>query len=160
MNQFSKNLVQRLAPVLDRVRDIPNRLGFRPYRVFLVHTRWTENEEGLGVEALMSEREILPAPDVTVDVEFRQDGHGRVEVGGIKIVRISYDRFTEDDLMPSSIPEGQQFFYELRVTSDGSPRYRATPARRPVLHQTGLGWEVDLNVQEMPRNVSTGRLYS
>ena len=63
-SKATRTLVRKLSPTVDRLRQIATNLGVRPYRVFLVRTRWSGEERGEGQEVVYDEREILPTPRV------------------------------------------------------------------------------------------------
>lgn len=146
-------IAPRLIPLMDRMRNLYTRFGLRNIRVFLVRTAWTEGNRGEGAEALLSEIEILPTPQVS-DLSALQEivrPVGQTEVGSISISGISA-RFTEDQLAgldPDGAPPSgdQQFYYETEtVRLDGKPgeRRRFTLSGVPTLSTSGLGWTVEL----------------
>jgi hypothetical protein len=149
-------LVDHLSPMLDRVRAIPSRLGVQPYRVFLLTTRWSENEYGEGTESLVSETEITPPPlvELGVTIDFRPFGadcSGKLVLSQISL------RYSEEELVPT-VPEGTQFYFEVRRT-DGANRVRAFPDTKPVRNgKKGLGWSLQCQISDMPRTDS-GNLY-
>jgi hypothetical protein len=133
-------------------------LGVRPYHVYLIQTRWSGGDYGEGTESLVSETELTPPPRVEIGVTLDFKPFGQDHSGSVVISRISL-RYTEHDLLPDDLPEGTQFYYELRQV-DGKARVRAFPNLKPVKNhpKKGIGWALQLMVQDMPRT-DEGRIY-
>ncbi len=153
------SLMARLGPVVDRIRQLPAKLGLRPYRVFLVHLRWSGARIGEGTPAEVSRREILPTPrirDMASTTEVLSS-FGRVEEGGIVVDRIS-PRFSEDDLTgatpdmldpaePRTGLRSVEFFWEVQEQRPGrpSPIPRSyTVSAAPTLMRGQSHWRVPL----------------
>ena len=161
------SLAGRLVPVVDRIRQLKTRFGIRPYRVFLIHVRWTGPKVGLGVPEEISRREILPTPRVR-DVSSTSEvfsSVGRVEEGGIVVDEISA-RFSEDDLMgktpdlndparPRSGLADAEFFFEVaenRPTVTNPIPRRYIPSALPTLSRDGFAWRIVLSKQMSDRS--------
>lgn len=134
-----RSLAHQLGKVADNIRQsVATRLGVRPYRVFLIHTRWTGEERGEGEEEVVVEREILPTPrveDVSTVVDQPYEAGVRAR-GPVRIDRISVDLFNEDDLCGESdgrrIEDNEGFYYEIVEDGRGAKftPSKAAPARR------------------------------
>ncbi len=118
--EAARSLAQRLVPIADRIRQsVAVGLGVRPYRVFLVTTRWTGEERGLGREDVAEAREILPAPRVELltNVQDLPFPAGTLERGVLQIDRISGE-FSEGELSGADADRKREsFFWE--VVEDG-----------------------------------------
>jgi hypothetical protein len=123
-------VVNRLARVADNARQIATRLGARPTRCFLVHTRSRGSERGEGLEVEVKRIELLPTPKVeTLDsVTFSVFHAGTVPAGSVKLTEVSL-RYTYDELVGLMVPERHEdqipepywFFYELVEDGRGDP---------------------------------------
>lgn len=163
--QAKASLCQRLTGVADNVRQIATILGARPYRVFLIWTRWSGEERGEGVETQVQSIEVLPTPRVqNLDaVTFSLYHAGTLPVGSIKVDRISGAVFTSDilkgDWVPVNhedfIPEPTEFMYE--VVEDGRGDNPAVRSRFrllsfPFRRATQVDWTVMLERVGEDRN--------
>lgn len=163
--QAKATIAQRLAPVADNVRQIATTLGARPYRVFLVWTKWTGEERGEGVEQEARRIEILPTPRIqNLDsVSYSLMHAGTLPVGSIRVDLISGATFSADILsgnyVPVAhedfIPEPFEFFYE--VVEDGRGDDPATRSRFrllsfPFRRATKVDWTVTLERVSLDRN--------
>ncbi len=145
--QAKKTLAHRFASKGDRLRQLYTRFGLRPHRVFLIWTKWSGEERGIGEETEMKRVEILPTPKVSSldNVTFSYFHSGTLPVGSVKVEEISAATFTEDILrghtLPTGlvdhIPEPWNFFYEVVEDGRGDdppvrPKFRLlnTPFRR------------------------------
>jgi hypothetical protein len=124
----------------DKVRQLNTKFGIRPYRVFLVWTKWGGTERGEGNEAVVLEREILPTPKVeSLDgVAFSLFAAGQLEVGSIQVSEVSLT-LTRDILMGHAIPglgivdhipQPYDFFYEVREDGRGELGTGKEPQRQ------------------------------
>lgn len=104
--QARATIAHRLAPTIDRIRQIATNLGTRPHRVFLTWTRWTGEARGEGAEELVGQLEVLPTPRVdSLDkLSFSLYAAGSLPVGSIQVSEISAAAFTEDLLSGRRIP--------------------------------------------------------
>lgn len=144
--EATNSFANRFSRVADNARQIATNLGLRPYRVFLIWTKWTGEERGEGDETEFRRIEILPTPKVNSldNVTFGLFHAGTVPMGSLRVDRISAT-FTQDTLQgriipvpgEDTIPDPYGFFYE--VVEDGrgdNPPQRAkfrllnTPFRR------------------------------
>jgi hypothetical protein len=167
-SQAKRTLTQRLAPVVDRVRQLNTELGQRSRRVFLVWTKWTGGGQGDGDEVEVDRLELLPTPKVSgLDaVPLAAMSAGVLPVGSIRVSEVSVS-LTEGQLRglyaPAAgisavqpdgttgptdhVPPGFGFFYE--VVEDG--RGDAFPVRekyrlssQPRMNEANIGWELVL----------------
>jgi hypothetical protein len=152
--ELAQSLVVQLGPCVDCIRQIATDLGARPYRCFLIVTQWTGEEEGDGIERVVSEREILPTPKVTtigaLGTEIRSAG--QLEVGDLVVREIS-TRWKDYELRGcladgSDLPTGQRFFYEIRMDLREpvaqTMRRRFTVSGTPELQASRVQWVVPL----------------
>lgn len=102
-----RSIANRLAPTVDRIRQLNTKLGERPHRVFLTWTRWTGEARGEGAEELVGQLEVLPTPrvDSLDSVSFSMFSGGTLPVGSIRVSEISVATFTEDLLCGRRIPD-------------------------------------------------------
>ncbi len=127
-----RTLLARLAGtperpgVIDKARQIATNLGARPYRVFLVWTRWTGERRGEGQEGELARFELLPTPKVEdmTSVAMNPYSAGKIPVGAVRVSEVSAGRHSEDVLRGLVIPplyepraDEDDFFYE--VMEDG-----------------------------------------
>lgn len=132
-NEASRSLAQRLAPRADRLRQLATKLGVRPYRVFLVWTKFGGEERGEGDEVETRREEILPTPrlqDLT-GIQFNPYSGGVLPTGSVRIDRISCARYSEDTLrgrvqpgaprVGESIEEPNDFFWEVVFDGRNDP---------------------------------------
>ena len=160
-------LVSKLRGKVDKVRTVAVKLGLRPYRVFLIHVKWTGGIKGQGSEKMVSWNEIWPNPRLSI--QDRESGGlfrdmtswGMIEEGMVTAIGISLS-YTEDQLL--GLGEGgiailpdREFFWEIREDGARTP----TPRRRrfhpdDVPHQTATGWVMKLRKsQKNPIRVTT-----
>ena len=150
-----RSLAHRLGKRVDRIRQLATRLGIRPYRVFLVWTKFTGEERGEGNEGLIKRLEILPTPKLIdlSNVTFSPVAVGTLPIGAIRLERVSVS-FTEDVLMGRQVPEAHEvppepydFFYE--VVEDGrgdnpAERKKFRMVGTPHRHAGGVHWRLTL----------------
>ena len=149
---FAATLGQKLIPVVDSVRDLATRLGTRPYRVYLVVTKWAEGERGLGVEEVLRVTEILPVPKVaSMDgLALQLQTIGIDEIGSVRVSEIS-GRYTEDQLRGNAsdgtpVHADENFYWEIVfLRTDGEqPRRRFLPRGLPSYDPTRIQWTASL----------------
>lgn len=150
-----------LQPTLDRARAIVHRLGFRPYRVFLVWQQrgagevWTEHHRC----------ELMPVKVLTLEnVEINASEWGETLVGGVALAEISPQQVTEDTLRGyiddedwASKSERREFFYEVvmhqRCTSELVPRRRRFyQVSEPSFDAESFGFSVSVGQQNIERS--------
>jgi hypothetical protein len=151
-DQAKRTIAARIAPRIDRVRQIATRLGIRPYRVMLVWTRFDGAERGEGDEVEARRIEILPTPKVEdlSAVTLNPLAAGVLPMGTIRVSEVSAT-MTSDLLngrwVPRQheehLPEPYAFYYE--VVEDGrgdSPaaRQRYRLAAQPFLKADDVQW--------------------
>lgn len=120
--QASRTLAHRLAPRIDRLRQISTRLGVRPYNVNLVWGRWNGRARGEGVFSVIKSIPLLPNPKVEDLSAIALDPRsaGVLPVGSVRLTEISAT-YTHDMLIglwvptqpTDRLPENVEFFYEL-----------------------------------------------
>jgi hypothetical protein len=148
-------ILNRIAPVVDRARQVAVKTGLRSHRVFLVWTLWSGAARGEGDEREVARMEVLPTPRVEgLDaVALKSFSAGILPEGSIRLRSVSV-RYTEEQLRGRVVPPNAErheavlldplppnvgFFYE--VFEDG--RGDALPVRQKyrlasqVWHQEG-----------------------
>lgn len=156
------SLAARLGRIHDRTRQVNVRLGFRPYRVFLVWTKWNGAERGEGVQEVMRRCELLPTPLVQdlSSVALSPYGAGVLPVGSVRIREVS-PRYSLELLMgrvypeegEDQVPQPYDFFYE--VVADGrhlkagekEPRARFRVMATPFFDAENQEWSLVLERQ-------------
>jgi hypothetical protein len=138
---------------LDELRQLSADFGARPYRVFMIRTRWTGGKRGRGVEQVFSEEEILPTPKIetVASVNLQMLDIGVDEQGALSISEIS-PRYTENQLLGrngdgTEIPENETFSWEVRLSRGGPDQNklrRYTVKGVPDYRPTELQWKVSL----------------
>lgn len=148
--QAVRTLAQRVAGAQDRARQRMVRLGFRPYNVDLVWSKWSGDERGAGYESVMKRTPLVPNP-VVVDlstVSMSAVATGILPMGSIRIEKVSAC-FTSDQLLgrllgEGGTPEPYDFYYE--VYEDGrsgtAQRMKFRPSSHP--NRKKYGWQVVL----------------
>ena len=163
LNPFEahRTLANRLTGQVDRLRQFSTKFGLRPYRVFLVWTRFDGEERGEGTERLLAKVEILPTPKVGELTSLQNLGFsaGSLSTGSLRVDNIS-SGFTLAQLTGLQVPgQGQQadmpadvdFFYELVEDGRGGDRpvpLRMRLAAQPVRLPGNVSWTVVLEKQE------------
>ena len=125
------------------MRQIATRFGVRPYRCFLVWTKWSGAERGEGDETVYARFEILPTPRLAelTGVGYRPWSSGTFPEGTIRLDRIS-TLFTQDNLKGLVIPAQLPLDYCCCPgTRDGRP-IAGTLARPVTSPQTDFFWEI------------------
>jgi hypothetical protein len=141
-DEAKRTLANRLGPRVDRLRQFSTNFGLRPYRVFLVWTRYSGDERGEGDEHELRRVEVLPTPRVTAldNLTYGPVSTGVLPSGSVRIDRVS-TTFTEDQLMGrlangDSLPNPRDFFYEIVEdgrTSEAPARLKFRPLSNPAL---------------------------
>lgn len=134
-NAWRKTLIANLTPCIDSVRELNADYGLRPFRVFLVKTRWTGGARGRGVETVVSEEEILPMPKVETlaSINMVMMTVGTDENGDVRISEISL-KYDENKLMgrgPGGEPldNAESFRWELQNIARGESWRRSFVVR-------------------------------
>lgn len=138
-----------MAIIADRGRVIQDRLGFRPYRAFLVWQRWTGDERGEGVREVICRHEIHPTPKVDdlTGISKAKGGSGRFGQGSLRVSEISA-RYTHEQLsgivVPDApeleVPHPYEFFWEIVEDERHGPA--------PVRRKFGLSSEPSYSADE------------
>jgi len=156
--EMRNSLAAKLVRVVDRARQLDARVGNRPYRVFLVWTKFTGEERGEGTEAVVCRQEILPVPVVSdlTSVALSPFGAGIVPLGSVRVTEISAGYslgFLTGKVVPGKedqVPQPYDFFYEV-VEDDRHdccdspqvrPRYRLMAT--PFLDAPNQQWKIML----------------
>jgi hypothetical protein len=150
------DFVTDFAPIADDIRDLHRDFGTRPYRVWLLVTRWSGSRRGEGREAERAERELLPTPRLSGIESLERALHiiGSDEHGDIELSEISLARETEATLLPH-VNDDTQYWYEVRY--DDGRRRRFFPAGPPERMPGEVGWRMRLREQDQARS-ERGRL--
>lgn len=151
---------------LDELRQIAADMGARPYRVFLVKTRWSGKRRGEGVETVTSEVEILPTPKVdSIDnLNLQLLDIGTDDAGMLKVREIS-PRYQENQLRGlnpdgSEIAQNETFSWEISLSrgdAEEKKRRRFVIRGVPIYHSSSGGalqWHVSLTRAGSDRNAS------
>lgn len=130
------SVASRLTRITDRARQVEVRLGFRPYNVYLVWTKWNGEERGEGVQSIVTRCALTPTPVVQdlTSVSLSPFGAGVLPEGSFRIREVSA-RYTVEQLKgrvvpdqgEDQVPQPYDFFYE--VVEDG--RHECPPSQRP-----------------------------
>ena len=149
-------LVNRFVKLADRLRQLNTKFGLRPYRVFLVWSKWTGEERGEVNEVEALRIEILPTPKVSSldSVALNPMSAGIVPVGSLRVTEVS-GAFTQDVLMgkklpvlhEETIPEPWEFFYEVVEDGRGDPepvRSKFRLMSTPFRNAENVEWNVTL----------------
>lgn len=160
--EAGKTLAARLGRVVDAGRAIDARLGFRPYRTFLVWMKWSGDERGEGNRVVACRSEILPTPkiDDLSGVGKSKAGAGTFGTGSIKVSEISAS-YTREILMgtvipdspESEVPQPYEFFWEVMEDDRHGParvRHRFSVSAEPAFSAEDSGWTVMLAAQSDP----------
>lgn len=152
--QAKRSLAHRLGARADRLRQFNTRFGIRPYRVFLVWTRYGGQERGEGAERLVARVELLPTPKVVdlSSIALTGMAAGVIGIGTLRVSEIS-TCYTQDTLAGKFIPEYHEdripepfdFCYEVVEDGRGDPlpvrgKYRL--AAVPFRDAAKLQWTV------------------
>ena len=149
--EAKNTLVQRLAPLADRLRQFNTKFGLRPYRVFLVWTLYSGQERGEGTEKEVKKVELLPTPKIASldSLTNAIAAAGTLPAGTLRVTEVSatYNFDTLSGylfpLAKEKVPDPYDFFYE--VVEDG--RHGGREQRRkfrlsaaPALDAENLWW--------------------
>lgn len=132
--EYQCSLGVRLQPTVDRARRINHRLGFRPYRVWIV---WQERA-GKREWREVLRRELVPCRVVAMDGVGRELGEsGNYADGQVRLTEVSPQQVTENTLrgqLPAGVQWGgdthdREMFFEVQrmrrcPTDPESPRHR------------------------------------
>lgn len=151
--QAANTLANRLGRVADNIRQIATRLGARPYRCFLVWSKWTGEHRGEGRELETSRVEILPTPVVQSldNLAYNVQDIGLVQVGDVRITEISAS-FSEDELlgrMNGALQVEQPYEFYWEIIEDGRAgdqpvHTKFRPKGRPHRQADNAQWVVSL----------------
>lgn len=147
----------KIQRVVDRAYRLVSRLGFQPYRVFLV---WELRSPDQSYRDL---RRVELMPVEVADLKGRKievTRTGIVNPGEVRIQRVSPNQVTQEELLgyidgqPWNVPGGR-FFYEVVLHercnpgAPGNTRWRFGPASMPHLSTMNdpLGFSIDLTDQ-------------
>lgn len=147
----------RWARVFDRARAAVADLGFRVYRVSFVHVRWTGRVRGDGVEERVTEREILPPPQVQDMAGIARNlSLAQIDEGGAVLITKVSAAYSEDQVLcrphtGKPLPPNESIYYEIQAL-EGGERRRLVPVggALPML-RAGSGWSVTLTLQSGTR---------
>lgn len=153
--EAQRTLAHRLAPRVDRLRQLNTRFGLRPYRVFLVWTKFGGAERGEGDENLIKREELLPTPKVTDLNAVSKTLYtvGVLPVGTIRVEEISATYtadFLEGKIIEPGkpIPQPYSFFYEVVEDDRGgtaqTERAKYRIAMKPFRMPGKVQWTITL----------------
>jgi hypothetical protein len=142
------SLARRLIPAVDRVRDLYTQIGARPYRVWIIKTRFTGERRGRGVEQVIHETEILPTP-LVVDLRALSEVVTPVGVNDQGVIQLQYisGRYTEELLLGVGldghpVAPNETVYYEIEFfRADGLPSERRRFVRDSVPHYNALQFQ-------------------
>lgn len=147
------SLGQSLIPVVDKARDLLTQMGFRPYRVRIVRTRFAGPRRGMGPEVVVHELELLPTPKVVDLSALTQEvtAIGVNDGGTVQLQKVS-GRYTEETLLGVSptgeqIPSNEAVYYEVEFfRRDGGPSEKRRFIRGSVPHwdAEAFQWSITL----------------
>lgn len=164
--EYANSIARRYIPIVDAARDVRAQLGFRPYGITVVRTRWTGGRRGDGAQDLVSAIELLPVPllsDLSAMTTIVSEAQ-LLETGTILVSEIS-GAYTEDQLLGrgdggAPIGHDENVWWEVAFLNgaapgecapdDGGGLAVATPRRRfqmrspPFYQATKFGWSVTL----------------
>lgn len=160
--QAKQSLASRLSSTVDKARQIDARLGFRPYQVFLVWTKWEGDERGDGNEVVVARIPLTPTPKVSDLTALRQQGFsaGRTLVGDVRLTEVSANypqEVLKGEIIPErgedQVPEPYHFFYEIVEDgrhcppkgSGGDERKRFNLSAAPFLDAENFQWVLVLD---------------
>lgn len=159
--QARRTVAQTQARTIDRARQTLTRLGFRPYNVDLVFTKWSGATRGDGIEQVFKRIAITPSPKLIdlSSISMSPVATGVMPMGSIRLDKISVC-YTSDVLMGrlagDKTEEPYGFHYEVyedgRTGTSERMKFRpsAQPTRRP------FGWTVTLErISEDPKRDGT-----
>lgn len=182
--ELQKALVPRFGRVADNLRQLATKFGARPYRVFLVWTRFDgvpipegpvsdEPERGAGGEVVLQTIEILPTPNVrsldSIAIDPRTAGV--LQMGMLKVSEVSTS-LTYEQLkglavpglgVIDHIPQPYDFFYEVVEDERAGPnqvRRRYRLATEPFLDAENVQWVFTLEKQSVDRNRDGSSAYT
>lgn len=146
----ANTVANRVMRSNDRARQVLVRLGFRPYNIDLVWSKWTGPERGAGYENVQKRVSLVPNPRVVdlTSINMGPVATGILPMGSIRLERVS-GCYTSDQLMgrllgEGGTPEPWDFYYE--VYEDGrsgqAERMKFRPASTP--HRRAYGWQITL----------------
>lgn len=152
---LSRTLARKLISTVDTLRDLNTRLGFRPYEIRMVRTKWSGGERGVGQEFVVFDEPILPTP-----LLMGLDGVTRIvqpvgldEVGACQVTQIS-GRYAEgfltgNDADGNPLDLDVQYYFEIVFptpgsVSDGAPRRRFYASTAPTYDASRFEWRVNL----------------
>jgi len=112
------NLVDRLQPLADRMRQLEDRFGLRQFDVYRVHRRWTGVERGDGnvvvlLDNLLDPRPLVSAPNNQGAPHYELAPGSKLDEGEILLEQVSLT-YTEAELTgPAPMPPLEEWFFRL-----------------------------------------------
>lgn len=155
-SEAKRTLVNRFGPRVDRLRQLATKFGLRPYRVFMVWSRFSGGEEGAGEKVILRREEIVPTPKVEGldSTRFVMSHPGVIPEGTARLSQISI-QYTSDHLRGLWIPEQHEdriepgYAFEYEIVEDG--RGDSQPVRclyrlssQPERQAGKVGWVLTL----------------
>lgn len=152
---LSRTIARQMIATVDSLRDLATQLGFRPYEVHMVRTKWSGGERGVGQEFVISDEAILPTP-----LLLGLDGVSTIvhpvgldEIGGCQVTQISgryaEGYFTGRDEDGNEVDPDVQYYFEIMFptpgsVSDGAPRRRFYASSSPTYDAIKFQWRINL----------------
>jgi hypothetical protein len=168
--EAKQSFAQRLSKIADRARNIPTRMGLRPYRVFMVWETFASGERGAGRARELARVELLPVPEVVSldNVALRASEAGVVRLGMLQLKGVSTCSYTRDQLEGHTLPVEAQdtlpanvvFRYEIVEDGRGDAkptRDRFRLAVTPHRDTNSIDWRITLERvgDDAPRKLVT-----
>lgn len=150
-NGYRSTLIASLVPCIDEIRGLNTDLGLRPYRVFLVKSRFSGTNRGRGAEQIVSELEILPAPKVEpfTGLSLIMMTVGTDETGDVRLSEVSM-KYDENQLLGrgprgEALGANETFYWELQNIAKGeSWRRKFIVKGIPTLDPGKMMWSLVL----------------
>ena len=143
----------RWAALMDRANDLAARMGLRPYKVMIVHVRWTGARRGDGVEELVTAREILPSPEVAdLSGITRELTLAQIDESGTVLITKISATYTEDQVLCRSttgrpLAPNEAIFYEIQSPGGGERRRLVPVGTIAPTFNAVRGWSVTVTLQ-------------
>ena len=155
-----QRMTRRGGPV-DRARELQDKLGARPYRLFLVWQRWSGDEPGDGRAGPALRYEVLPRPKVLgyAGLTRNPTAIGIVPAGSLRVTEVPLwisfaalkgREHPERGARPLGPPaDAREFFYEVETDErdDSMPPQRFRLSAEPERDESRATWILVLERQ-------------
>lgn len=150
---LGNSILDVLIPILDQVRGtVAPLVGNRQWNVAVVTRTWPSGEIGDASAGAPTLAVLALNPQPLVEfvgdekgVQFQMEGAGREERGDCTLKEVSL-AYSEDQLMPTGLAAGVEFFYRLTDAygQNVAPRHYV-PVGPPAPDRIkNIGWQVQL----------------